>query len=89
MFEELFELFQKSLHDYATLVPLDTRYEFYFSDGSTFTYRGDIDHTLQEIARFNEADVAGYQKLLALSKRFSRLALSSFPANLSPNFRQC
>lgn len=51
MFEELFELFQKSLHDYATLVPLDTWYEFYFNDGNTFTYRGDIDHTLQEIAR--------------------------------------
>jgi phytoene desaturase len=69
MFEELFELFQKSLHDYATLVPLDTWYEFYFNDGNTFTYRGDIDHTLQEIARFNKADVAGYQKLLALSKK--------------------
>ena len=27
MFEELFELFQKSLQDYATLVPLDTWYE--------------------------------------------------------------
>jgi phytoene desaturase len=69
MFEELFELFQKSLQDYATLVPLDTWYEFYFSDGKTFTYRGDIEHTLEEIARFNPADVAGYKNLLALSKK--------------------
>ena len=69
MFEELFELFQKSLQDYATLVPLDTWYEFYFSDGKTFTYRGDIEHTLEEIARFNPADVAGYKNLLTLSKK--------------------
>ena len=69
MFEELFELFQKSLQDYATLVPLDTWYEFYFSDGKTFTYRGDIEHTLEEIARFNPADVTGYKNLLTLSKK--------------------
>lgn len=45
MFEELFELFGKQLNNYATFVPLDTWYEFYFDDQQHFTYKGDIEHT--------------------------------------------
>ena len=59
LFKELFELFGKRLEDYVSFVPLDTWYEFYFADGKTFTYKGDIEHTLREIARFDRRDVAG------------------------------
>jgi phytoene desaturase len=82
LFEELFELFDKRLEDYAELVPLETWYEFYFNDKRTFTYRGDIEHTLQEIARFDQRDVAGYLALLKLSEKIFNLGfekLSSQP----------
>ena len=82
MFEELFELFGKQLNNYATFVPLDTWYEFYFDDQQHFTYKGDIEHTYREIARFNEADVAGYKALLKLSEKIFKVGfdeLSSKP----------
>jgi phytoene desaturase len=82
LFDELFELFGKRLQDYAEFVPLDTWYEFHFDDHTRFSYKGDMAHTLREIARFSEADVRGYQKLLALSEKIYKLGfeeLSSSP----------
>lgn len=82
LFKELFELFGKRLEDYVSIVPLDTWYEFYFADGKTFTYKGDIEHTLREIARFEQRDVAGYRALLELSEKVFKVGfddLSSTP----------
>ena len=36
LFEELFALFDERIEDYAQIVPLQTWYDFYFSDGRTF-----------------------------------------------------
>lgn len=80
MFEELFQLFNKNLADYAEIVPLDTWYEFYFNDGKSFTYKGDIAHTLEEIAKFEPADVAGYQALLSLSKKIFKVGFEQLSA---------
>ncbi len=80
MFEELFQLFNKDLAQYADIVPLDTWYEFYFNDGKSFTYKGDLQHTLEEIARFEPADVAGYQALLALSKKIFNVGFEQLSA---------
>lgn len=82
MFEELFALFNKNIADYADIVALDTWYEFYFHDGKTFSYRGDINHTLEEIAKFEPRDVEGYKQLLSLSEKIFNLGfieLSSKP----------
>ncbi|MDG0978720.1 MAG: phytoene desaturase family protein [Halieaceae bacterium] len=80
MFEELFQLFNKELAHYAHIVPLDTWYEFYFNDGKSFTYKGDLQHTLDEIAKFEPKDVAGYQALLALSKRIFKVGFEQLSA---------
>ena len=80
MFEELFQLFDKQLADYASIVPLDTWYEFYFHDGKTFSYSGDLQHTLKEIAAFNTADVEGYKQLLALSEKIFNLGFVELSA---------
>ena len=80
MFEELFHLFGKEIADYANIVPLDTWYEFYFNDGKSFTYKGDIQHTFQEIAKFEPADVAGYQALLALSQKIFKVGFEQLSA---------
>lgn len=83
MFEELFELFDRRLSDYVEMVPLPVWYQFYFQDGQTFNYGSDLDATLANIRRFNEADADGYLKLLDTSREifeigFEELADKSF-----------
>lgn len=83
LFDELFELFDKKLSDYAEFRPLKTWYDFYFHDGNTFSYQDDVEHTLSEIARFNPDDRSGYLKLLKLSEEifnvgYLKLAHQSF-----------
>lgn len=78
LFDELFALFGKKTEDYVQIVPLRLWYRFRFYDGDTFDY-GDIEHTLAEIARIHQPDVAGYMKLLEQSRRiyavgFTKLA---------------
>lgn len=80
LFEELFALFGKRLEDYARIVPLETWYDFYFSDQKTFSYRGDMAHTLKEIERFEPRDVAGYKALLALSEKIFKLGFEQLSA---------
>jgi len=79
LFEELFELFDQSLHDRVTLVPLKPWYRFEFADGNHFDYGGTLEDTLAEIHRINPADVQGYHRLLEHSRQlydigFTKLA---------------
>jgi len=83
LFEELFELFDQSLHDHVKIVPLKPWYRFEFNDGEHFDYGGTLDDTLTEIHRINPADVDGYKKLLEQSRKlydigFTKLADKPF-----------
>jgi len=83
LFDELFTLFNKKREDYVPFIPLDHWYQFRFDDGKTFTYGRDMQHTLQEIGRYNVADQKGYQELLAFSQKifhvgFTQLAHQPF-----------
>lgn len=66
---ELFELFDRSMDDYLTMVELDPWYRFVFDDGRQFDYGGTVDDTLNEIAKFNPDDCGGYRKLVEQSKK--------------------
>ena len=68
LFEELFELFGENLKDYLNFKSLDPWYRFYFHNGKTFDYRPSIEDTNNEIRKFDEKDVDGYDKLLKTSK---------------------
>ena len=79
LFDELFELFGENRSDHIEFRPLDPWYRFYFHDGREFDYRRSVNDTLDEIRKFEEADAAGYQRLLKTSKDifeigFNRLA---------------
>ncbi len=68
LFEELFWLAGKKMEDYVRLVPCDPFYRIVFSGGETFTYTGDKGRMLEEIAKFNPKDVAGYRCFQTQSK---------------------
>ena len=83
LFDELFELFGERRADYVEFRALDPWYRFYFHTGDQFDYRPSIEDTNAEIRRFSERDVAGYAKLLQVSKQifdigFEKLADKPF-----------
>ena len=75
LFEELFELFGEDLKDHLDFKSLDPWYRFYFHNGRTFDYRPSIEDTNNEIKKFDENDVKGYDKLLKTSKNIWLLFL--------------
>ena len=79
LFEELFELFDRQLPEYAEMLPVSPWYRYEFNDGSRLDYGGSVEDTLKEIERLSPDDVDGYRKLLSHSKKifdvgFSELA---------------
>ena len=65
LIDDLFVAAGKRASDYVTLTPLDPFYNIRFEDGSVFHYNNDQQRLRAEIARFNPADVAGYERLRA------------------------
>lgn len=76
VFEELWELCGKKMHDYMPLKAMDPFYRIRFDDGDTFTCTGDADFMRKEVARFNPDDVAGYEKFFEESKANYSLGFS-------------
>ncbi|CAN5344151.1 phytoene desaturase [soil metagenome] len=69
LFDELFELFGKKRSDYVTFVPVYPWYRIQFHDRTTFDYGGTLEQTLEAIRKIEPADIDGYLKLLAHSKK--------------------
>jgi phytoene desaturase len=69
LFHELFALFGQRLEDHVELMPVDPFYRIQFHTGETFDFVGDEERLLEEIRRFNPADVDGYRTLVEKAKR--------------------
>jgi phytoene desaturase len=69
LFEELFALAGKRMSDYLRMVPVDPFYRIRFHDGRVFDYNGDGERMAAEVAKFNPADVDGYQRFVEESKK--------------------
>jgi len=83
LFDELFELFGERRSDFIHFKELSPWYRFTYPDGDHFDYGGTLDDTLNEIARIEPRDCAGYRSLVAHSKSifdvgFTKLAHSPF-----------
>ena len=83
LFDELFQLFGERRADYIQFQELKPWYRFTFPDGDHFDYGGTLEDTLQEIARIEPRDCAGYESLVAQSKAifdvgFTELAHAPF-----------
>jgi phytoene desaturase len=73
LFEELWQLAGRKLADDVALKPLDPFYRIRFDDGRWFDYNGDAAHMRAEVARFNPADLPGYERLIVESERCCQL----------------
>ena len=69
MIDELFALAGRRATDSVRLVPVDPYYNVRFEDGSVFHYTGDDRRLREEVARFNPADVAGYERFCVAAQR--------------------
>ncbi len=69
LFEELWALCGRDIKQDIDMRPVSPFYRIRFHDGSVFDYTGDTEAMRQQIARFRPEDVAGYEAMLAMSKR--------------------
>ena len=73
LFEELWALCGRSLADDVELRPVDPFYQIRFADGSVFHYTGDPARMRAEVARFNPADLPGYDRFMQASEAIYRV----------------
>jgi phytoene desaturase len=86
--EELWTLCGKRMDDHVRLLELDPAYAIRFDDGTVFRASADPARMAAEIARFNPADVANFERFLVESKKNFALGFTemvdkpyvSFPA---------
>ncbi len=81
LINELFEFAGKNVADYVELVKVSPKYRLYFSDGTFMNYGGYEDN-IEQIEKFNPADVEGYEKFLKAAKPIYELGfeqLGSMP----------
>ncbi|MDX1438690.1 MAG: phytoene desaturase family protein, partial [Rubricoccaceae bacterium] len=69
LFDELWSLTGRRREDDVEFVPISPFYRIRFDDATTFDYSGDADAMRSEIARFNLADVDGYDRFLKKSEQ--------------------
>lgn len=73
LFEELWALAGRKLSDDVDLRPVSPFYRVRFHDGAVFDYTGDAAAMRAEVAKFSPADVAGYDRFVAMSERIFRV----------------
>lgn len=68
MFDDLWAVAGKRREDYVRFVPCDPFYRIFDSEGRPFDYNGDETFILDQIARRNPDDCAGYQRFMATTR---------------------
>jgi len=73
LLEELWTLCGRTFSDDIDLRPMAPFYRIRFHDGTHFDYSGDEESMLEEVARFEPADVAGYMRFVEDAERCKKL----------------
>jgi phytoene desaturase len=73
LFEELWRLCGRKMSDDIELRASDPFYRIRFNDGTIFNYTGDKEKMRAEVARFNPADVDGYDRFMRESEAIYRV----------------
>ncbi|MDE8344331.1 MAG: FAD-dependent oxidoreductase, partial [Acidocella sp.] len=83
LLEELWQLAGRNFADDIDLRSVSPFYRIHFNDGSTFACNGDADFMHAQVRDFAPADLAGYERFVALSEAiykigFEQLAHKAF-----------
>ena len=73
LLEQLWELCGERMSDHVPLKAMDPFYRIRFADGTWFDYCGDPERMRLEVARFNPADVAGYDQFMVYAEKCRKL----------------
>ncbi|MDZ4670478.1 MAG: phytoene desaturase family protein [Phototrophicales bacterium] len=73
VFEELFRVAGRNLDDYITLLPLEPLTRYFYPDGMMFDATSNLSHMAEQIAEWDERDVAGYFRYLAYVATIHRI----------------
>ncbi len=73
LLEELWTLCGRTFSDDIDLRPMAPFYRIRFHDGTHFDYSGDEEAMLEEVTRFEPADVAGYMRFVEDAERCKKL----------------
>lgn len=71
-FDEIFALAGRRREDYFQLVPLDPFYRIFNHEGRYFNYYHTTEATIEEIRKFNPADIDGYLRYVKLTEEVFR-----------------
>jgi phytoene desaturase len=74
LLEELWALCGQRMADHVTLKRVDPFYEIRFDDGTVFRAHDDEARMREEVARLNPAEVAGFDRCIADSRRIYEVA---------------
>lgn len=84
--EELFELTDRKLSDYVTLVPVTPFYRLAWPDGDSFDYVGNTQQMVEQIRTRCPEDAEGYLRFIAYSKRVFDVGYTELVAQPFLNF---
>lgn len=71
--EELFQIAERRLEDYLTLLPVDPLTRYFFADGSKLDAKRDRQEMARQIEAIDREDVAGYQRYLDYAATIHRV----------------
>ncbi len=69
LIDDVFAAAGQRTADYVNLVQIDPYYNIRFEDGSVFRYAGGRERIVEEIVKFNPADVAGYLRFASEAEK--------------------
>ena len=78
VFEDLFRVAGSRLQDHVELIPLTPLSEYFFPDGTSFTYSADLPQWLGTLKRVAPADTDGFMRFLHLGSRLYEVSKQTF-----------
>ncbi len=86
LFDELWTLCGRRREDDVTLKAMDPFYRIRFDDGTWFDYTGDPVRMRDEVARFSQDDVAGYENFMVDAEKCYRLGFEGMAETAFDSF---
>lgn len=78
VFADLFEAAGAHLEDHVELLPLHPLAEYFFADGTHFTYSSDLTEWLPTLQRLEPADIDGFFRFMQMGARLYEVSKRTF-----------